>query len=241
MRVATGVLMDRDQAGHAAAADIFRSHGVARTLGRDHEHVDRGLGLDEVEMDVEAMCEGHRRAVADMIADVGVPDAGLMFVGGEDHDDVRPGGGILGHHHLEARALGLLRRGRTGTERDHHLADPRIPEVLGMGMALAAIAHDRDLLCLDQALIGIGVVIDAHSVVPSFQSGSRQRKLASREGERDARLMEIPACAGMTNLCECLRQPRVRGRSRRRRCGRFRPGPPRASARRNCRFCPGSP
>ena len=39
-----------------------------------------------------------------------------------------------------------------------------------MGVALAAIADDRDLLGLDQVEVGIPVVIDAHVI--SFLSGA---------------------------------------------------------------------
>ena len=37
-----------------------------------------------------------------------------------------------------------------------------IAQVLGMGMALAAITDDGDLLALDQADISIGIIINAH-------------------------------------------------------------------------------
>src|SRR5262249_14353260 len=109
LRIAARILMDSDQAGYAAATDIFGAHRMARSLGRDHEHVYRGLRLDEIEMDVEAMCEGQRCAITDIIADVSFPDRRLMFIGGEDHDDVGPRGGILGGHHAEACTFRLLR------------------------------------------------------------------------------------------------------------------------------------
>ena len=62
MRIAARVLMDRDQAGHAAALHIFAAHGVAGALGRDHDHVDIGARLDQAEVDVEAVGEGERGA-----------------------------------------------------------------------------------------------------------------------------------------------------------------------------------
>ena len=42
---------------------------------------------------------------------------------------------------------------------------PAVPQIVGMGMALAAIADDRDLLRLDQVHIGVAVVINAHRSV----------------------------------------------------------------------------
>ena len=70
MRIAGGVLLDCDQARHAAALLVLAAHGVARTLGRDHQHVDALLRLDQAEMDVEAVGEGDRGAVADVRRDL---------------------------------------------------------------------------------------------------------------------------------------------------------------------------
>ena len=94
MRVAARVLVDRDQAGHAAAADIFAAHGVAGALGRDHDHVDVGARLDQPEMDVEAMREGERGAGLHIALEVVGLDRRLMLVGREDHEDVGPVGGF---------------------------------------------------------------------------------------------------------------------------------------------------
>ncbi len=45
-RASRWVLAWAAQAGHAAALHIFRPHGVAGTLGRDHDDVDVGARLD---------------------------------------------------------------------------------------------------------------------------------------------------------------------------------------------------
>ena len=92
--VAAGVLMDRDQAGHAAAALIFGAHGVAGALGRDHQHVEIGARLDQVEMDVEAVGEQQRGALLHVGREVGAIDVGLQFVRRQHHDDVGPFGGL---------------------------------------------------------------------------------------------------------------------------------------------------
>ena len=39
-------------AGHAAAFGVLAAHGVARALGRHHDHIDTGLGLDQAKMHV---------------------------------------------------------------------------------------------------------------------------------------------------------------------------------------------
>src|SRR5690606_2184820 len=61
-RIARGVLMDRNEAGHAAATEIFTADRVAGALRRDHENVHIGARHDKVEVDVEAMREDKRRA-----------------------------------------------------------------------------------------------------------------------------------------------------------------------------------
>src|SRR3546814_16659877 len=62
MRVAAGILIDCDQARHAAAADLSAAHGMARTLGGDHDDIDVGGRFAPPEMDIEAVPEGDSRA-----------------------------------------------------------------------------------------------------------------------------------------------------------------------------------
>src|SRR3546814_7829523 len=81
------LLCDRDQAGDAAAALIFAAHRVAGALGCDHEHVDVAAGLDQAEMDVEAVGKGDRGAGLHVGAEVVGIDFRLMLIGGGDHDD----------------------------------------------------------------------------------------------------------------------------------------------------------
>src|SRR3546814_2074204 len=95
-------------------------------------------------MEVEAVREGERGAGLQIVGEVVIIDFRLMLVGGGDHDDVGPGGGVLVGHDLEARAFGLLCGRRTGTERDRDLAHAAVAQVLRVGVALAAIADDGD-------------------------------------------------------------------------------------------------
>ena len=150
MRIAGRVLMDRDQAGHAAAALIFAAHRVAGALGCDHDDVDVLGRLDQAEMDVQAMREGEGGTRLHPARDIVVVDRRLMLVGRKDHQYVGPFGGLGIGHHLEASALSLLARGRAFAERDRDVVHPAVAQVLGMGVALAAIADDRDFAVLDQ-------------------------------------------------------------------------------------------
>ena len=93
----------------------------------------------------------------------------LQLVRRQHHDDVGPLGAVGRAHHREARALGLLDRGRAGLERNAHVLHARIAQIHRMGMALAAVTHDQDLLALDQVHIGIAIVIDTHWGLSSWQ------------------------------------------------------------------------
>ena len=156
------VLVDRDQAGHAAAALIFGAHGVAGTLRRDHQHVEIGARLEQVEMHVEAVREQQRRAVLHVGVQVIAVDVALQFVGRQHHHDVGPLGGLGDFHHLEAGGFRLLGGGRSLAQRDGDFLDAGILQVQRMGVALAAIADDADLLALDQVQVGVAIVINTH-------------------------------------------------------------------------------
>src|ERR1700730_10799616 len=93
-------------------------------------------------------------------------DVALQFIGREHHDHVGPFGGLRHLEHLEFLALGLLDALRALAQRDRDFLHAGIPQVERMGMALAAIAHDRNLLAFDQVQVGVPVVIYAHDSLP---------------------------------------------------------------------------
>ena len=162
MRIARRVLVDRDQAGHAGAARIFRTHGVAGALRRDHQHVEIGTRIDQVKMHVEAVREQQGRALLHVAVQALAIDVALQFVGREHHHDVGPFGGFGDFHGLEARAFGLLDALRTLAQRDHDVLDATVAHIERMSVALAAITNDGDLLALDQVEVGVAIVINAH-------------------------------------------------------------------------------
>ena len=175
MGIAGGVLVDGDEAGHAAAALIFRAHGVAGPLGSDHDHVDVGARFDQAEVDVETVGKGQRRAGLHVGGKIIGIDRGLMLVGGEHHQNVGPFGCFLVRQNLEAGGLSLLGGCGTGAQGDSHFLDARIAQVLRMGVALRAIAQNGDLFAGDQVQVGIGVVIDFHWFSPWSLPPERER------------------------------------------------------------------
>ena len=135
---------------------------MARALRRDHDDVEVGAGLDQVEVDVEAVREGEGRALLHVAGEMLRIDVALKFVGGEHHHEVRPFGGIGDVHDLQALAFGLLGRGRALAQRHDDVLDAGFAHVEHVGMALGAVADDGDLLALDEIEVGIPVVINAH-------------------------------------------------------------------------------
>ena len=73
--------------------------------------------------------------------------------------------------------------GRGLAQRDRHVLDAGIAQIQRMGMALAAIADDGDLLALDQVQVGVAVVVNAHDHYPP--PGGDFRGLAERSSGRE--------------------------------------------------------
>ena len=105
-------------------------------------------------------------AIADVGRDLGVVDAALQLVGGQDHQHVGPLGGVRDAHHLQAVGFHLLGGGRAGLEGDHHVLRAGVGEVERMGPALRTVAYDRDLLVQDAGNVGVAVIVDAHDCSP---------------------------------------------------------------------------
>jgi hypothetical protein len=148
MGIARGVLVDGDQARHAAALLVFAAHGVARALRRDHQHVEVLARLDQVEVHVEAVREGEGGAVLHVGVQLVAIDVALQLVGGQHHHDVGPLGGLGRGHDLEASPFGLLGGSRTGLQGDDDVLDAGIAQVERVRMALRAVADDATFLPL---------------------------------------------------------------------------------------------
>lgn len=108
------------------------------------------------------MCEGERRALLQVLFQLLLIKRTLAFIRRQHHDDIGPSRSFRRGFDREARFLSLLHRRGFGTQADHDFGDAAILEVVGMSMALAAIADDGHFLAFDQTQIGVAIVIDAH-------------------------------------------------------------------------------
>src|SRR3954464_8264762 len=147
--LAGAVAMHRDQHRHAAAPAVGRAHGVARCLRRHHPYVEVLARLDQAVVNVEAVRECERRAFPDIGLDVLLVDGGVVLVGQQHHDDVGALDRLVDLSDLDATLLRLV-PGRAALAQSHAHLHAGLLQILGVGMALGAVAENGDLLALDQ-------------------------------------------------------------------------------------------
>ena len=151
MRIARSVLRNGNEARHAAAALIFRTHGMAGALGGNHQHVNVLARLDQVEMHIQAVGKQQGRAGLHVGGKFSIVNVGLQFVRGQHHDDIRPFRRFRNFHNGQTFTLSLGGRARTFAQSDHKVFHARITHVEHMGMTLRAIANNSHFFALDQA------------------------------------------------------------------------------------------
>src|SRR5712692_7830418 len=205
-RLLRRVAVHRDQHRHAAARRVGGAHRMARRLGRDHPDVEVGARLDQAVVDVEAVREGERGAFLDIRLDMVLVHLGVVLVGQQDHDDVRPLDRRPDLGHLQSRLSRLVPGRAALAQADRHL-DAGFLEVERVRVALRAVADDRHLLALDERKISVFVVIDLHDAPEKLDSknavaasdaaragpyGLDDRALVERLDER----VELAAVAG---------------------------------------------
>jgi hypothetical protein len=86
----------------------------------------------------------------------------MVLVGQQHHHDIGILDRLANFLDLETGLFRLVPRSTALAQANRYL-DPGILEVLGMGMALRAIADDGHFLALDEGEVGILVVINFHS------------------------------------------------------------------------------
>ncbi len=130
-------------------------------LGRDHDDIEVGARLDLLEVDVEAVGERKRGALLDIGLYHVVIDLRVVLVRQQDHDDIRALHRVLDRLHRETGFLRLGPRGAVLAQPDGDLHAGFL-QVVGVGMALGAVADDGHMLALDEGQVGVFVVVDLH-------------------------------------------------------------------------------
>ena len=164
-RLAGGVLLHRDDDGHAAALDELAAHEVAGALRGDHADVDARRRLDVAEADVEAVAEEQRVAVDEVRLDRLGVELTLLVVGREDDDQVGLGDRLGRREDAQALGLGLGAARGALEQADAHV-DAGVAQGQRVGVALAAVAEHGHVPALDDAEVCVVVVEQlGHDVV----------------------------------------------------------------------------
>src|SRR5579875_250600 len=162
--IAGGVLLDRQQTRHAAPLGVFGAHQMARTLGRDHEHVDVRRRHDRLEMDVESVPEGQILARLESRLDLLFVDVGAGFVRYQHHDDVGLSRRLGSLQHAQALGGRLVPRLAVARQSHPHV-HPAVAQVERMGMALAAVSDHRNLMGSQRGQVGVAVEKYLHGAI----------------------------------------------------------------------------
>jgi hypothetical protein len=142
--MAARFLRDRDEGRRSVALGEQPPHDVSGPLWRNHDHVVLRRRCDASVVDVEAVGEQDGGARLEVRRDVGLVHGGLHLIREQQRDDLRAPHSLGHGRHREARVLGRPQRVAAFAQSDLDL-DPRVVEVEGMGVALAAVADHRHL------------------------------------------------------------------------------------------------
>ena len=94
MRVAGGVFRHRDEAGHAAAALIFRAHRMAGAFRRHHGTSRSSRGSIRLKWMLRPCANSSAAPSLEIGREMLAVDVALQFVGGQHHHDIGPFGGV---------------------------------------------------------------------------------------------------------------------------------------------------
>ena len=148
-----------DEARDAAAGDEFAADEVAGPFGATSSASTPAGGLTKPKWMLKPWRAHEDVARLQVRLDFVFVEVALEFIGDEDVDDVGLLGGVGRAHGLEAVADGevVVLAARALADDD---VDAAIAQVLGLGVALRAVADDRDRLAFEGRHVGVFVVIN---------------------------------------------------------------------------------
>src|SRR5690606_15986932 len=152
------VLLYGDEAGGPYPLDVRPPDQVPGPLRRHHVDVDVLGGYDLGEVDVEAVREAEGVPLLQVRLDIFLVNYRVNLVGKEDLDHLRLLRRLRRRRHPDPVRLRPLPGPRSRDVRRDDL-EPRVLEVLGLGVPLASVSYDGDRLPLQNAQVGVPVVV----------------------------------------------------------------------------------
>ena len=140
VRVAAGILLNRNQRRNAATFAENATDQMPRTLGSDHHHVNIGGRNDRLEMNAEPVRHAEHLARWSGRLDRLFVEFALRLVGSEQVDPVGAFGCLVGRDHNHAIGSRLDALLRVGIETDDNLKSA-VAEILRLGVPLAAVTE----------------------------------------------------------------------------------------------------
>ena len=154
VRAAAGILLNRDQGGHASAFRIHAAHQMSGTLGSNHHYVHVGGWNDGFEMNAEAVGDPENFSRMQIGLDELVVDLSLGLVGREHMDPVGALGSLVRGNHDHAIGPCLLRANSVRVKTDDDFVSA-VAKILRLRVSLAAIAEDGDCLAFQRLRRGV--------------------------------------------------------------------------------------
>src|SRR5216684_4041502 len=179
MRSSARVLLDCNQGRNTTAFPIDAPQKVARTLGRDHDHVHVCRRNDRFEMNAETVGEAENLSFFQSWLDGRLVERCLGLIRSKNLDPIRLVGRFRRSQHSKAIGLRLLRALAGRVKPDNYVVTA-VAQVLGLGVSLAAVAEDGDSFALQGCWIGVVFVEDGcHNYSPI--KGHTDRSVGVRE------------------------------------------------------------
>ena len=127
---------------------------MPRPLRCDHDDIDLSRWLDGVVVDGETVAEKQRLTLGEVVADIGLVNAGSGGVRDGEEDDVGALDGLGIAEDFEAFRFGSGLRGTSLVEADDDV-HAAVFQVEGVGVALGTEADDGEGLTFEVAEIGV--------------------------------------------------------------------------------------
>ncbi len=175
LRVATGILLDSEQAWYSRALLIHPAKYGPWGLWRDHYNVDILRRHYLLEMDVEAVAETERFALFHMGSDLLAKSTGLIFIRDKNVDDVRPLCRLRYVADLKTVLHGLL-VALVLYAPDYNPAT-RIPQVVGLRLPLIPVSDYRYSSVLERAYVRVLIIINLCHTITSSSYFPRYKNL----------------------------------------------------------------